>query len=163
MTAKKKSNDAAKKKVKKAASVRVRSIRDIDRFFSHKDTPPINELTEDQLIREGIHPPFQYKNAVVAYKDGTRQVGRFEKQKHEVETLKMLKKACTEPAPRGGVVTIGDVEVVDKLTIHVKNHKRVKEFTTTRTFHVKPSEVNGIVGRYDTTKYYYGGRVTHVN
>jgi hypothetical protein len=161
--AKKKEAGAAKKKaVKTAGSVRVRSARDIDRYFSHRETLPIDVTDELGMIREGIHPPFQYQNLTGVSPTGEpRQVGRFEKTARERSEWQKHHSNAKGPSGGGGR-GIGR-EVKHTLVLHLKNTKHDKFFTSTRSFTVYPSEVKLVVDRYNWTKYHYRGNTVHVS
>lgn len=164
--AKKKEAGAAKKKaVKSAGSVRVRSVRDIDRFFSSKETPPIDVHDEYGMITEGIHPPFQYKNPKTVDAEGkVRQVGRFEKTAKDRADwgTGVISNLRHKKGPTGGSSSGNKKEIRHMLIIHLKNVKGSSTFTTTRSFNVYPSEVKVIVGKYPVTVYHYRGNKVYV-
>lgn len=158
----KKSAGTAKKTVKTAGR-KVRDSRDIPRYFSHRDTPPIDVYNEQGMIIEGYHPPFQYKNETKLKTDGTvRQVGRFEKTAKERSDWEKASRGGK--GPRGGLVSRRN-ELKSPLIIHFKNVARKKDFPTTRKFEVTASEVAVLIGKLHTPdhnkivqKYYYKGQ-----
>lgn len=169
MTTKKPAGAAKKKTVKTAGSVRVRSVRDIDRYFSHRETPPIDYTDELGMIREGIHPPFQYKNATTTASTGEkRQVGRFEKTEKDRSDWRAVH--SSSKGPSGGARGGSGQDIRHTLVMHFKNTRREKSFVTTRSFSVYPSEVTFIKDKYHdpdrgkvVTKYHYRGNTVHVS
>lgn len=169
MTTKKPAGAAKKKTVKTAGSVRVRSVRDIDRYFSHRETPPIDYTDELGMIREGIHPPFQYRNPTTTTPTGEkRQVGRFEKTEKEREDWSEVH--SSEKGPSGGASARSRKAIRHTLIMHFKNTRREKSFVTTRSFNVYPDEVTFIKDKHHdpdrgkvVIKYYYRGNTVHVS
>lgn len=132
------------------ASVRVRGLRDVPRYFSDKDLKPINELSEAQLIAEGYRPPLKITIS-------------FEKSEKDREAWAEVHQ-CRKGPSGGSSKGIPANQIQHRLTIHlVNNHKR-KDFITTRSFNLYPSEVPFVLDKYHipekskiVSKYYYRG------
>ncbi len=140
-------------KVRKVTGVKIRQTRDVPRYQSADNVPPLNLLTQQELIDQGYQYPFAIKHD-------------FSKDKHA--RIRWKRVHSNSKGPTGGTnVNKRDKEIPTRLVVHVKNDKRKKDFVNTYTFNVTTSGVSTAVrsleerGLTPTVYHYKGDRFTH--
>lgn len=155
----KKATAVAPVKVKKATSVRVRSLQDARPFLSvYRDIEPLNELTETQLIAEG------YRNPLAVRPD-------FSKTKEEKKELHAMKVKVgyhtpwAPPTPYENIAQRITVQLKQKLDRAGKVVNRNEpDFQNIKSAVLKPSEIYMYLlslqsKAVDVVKYTYKGKV----
>lgn len=144
--------------------------RRVQRYFSDKDTAPLEDvfrdgklvkgLTEYQKIAEGIRPPLAWQ---ADEKDG-KLIGRFQKTAKERAEWKEVHTNAKGPTG-GGRKTRGRGETRLTLIIHRVNIHKKKSFITTISLKAYPSEVGLFLGKYHdperrklVSTYHYNGK-----